>query len=85
MGRIFYFIKKLFEPRFIDMPCARKKCSKCGCMFSQWQRSQGDSHHFFGPVWYEPTGSFKAAPGCDCEKIMKRGRPRFSDDAEKRI
>lgn len=69
------FLKNLFKPRFIDMPCARKQCSKCGALFSQYQMSNGDSHHYYGPTWYELTGNHQPAPGCDCEKIMNRRKP----------
>lgn len=70
-------VKALFKPRFKDLPYARKECTKCGAVFSQYQMSMGDSHHFYGPVWYELCGGFKAAPGCECAKILGRNKPKY--------
>ena len=70
------FLKNLFKRRFEDLPYARKKCTRCGAVFSQYQMSRGDSHHFYGPTWYELCGSHEAAHGCNCVRIMERNKPK---------
>lgn len=62
--------------KFEDLDFAMKRCKKCGIIFHQYQMSMGDSHHFHGKVWYEPATFPTKNVKCNCEKIMKRAKPK---------